>query len=116
MTTPTDTRSPADVNRSIHTLLGHTPHGHHWDKPDRDISSADYYHNLTALSEPEAKLREAGLWLTVEQTPHDVSAWWQRPIDEWTRYGIHEAFVMVDEAAARALAAEAALRAMQEAK
>ena len=107
----TDTRTPAEVNRSIHMLLGHTPHGFHWDKPDRDISSADYYHDLNALRDgPEAKLREAGLWLTVEQTPHDVSALWQRPIDEWTRYGIHEAFVMVDEDAARALAAEAALK------
>ena len=137
MTTPTDTRTPADINRSIAELVGHPEwvrlheprqdeqeahHGHDGFGPNGECTWClgiveralpDYYHDLNALRDgPEALLREAALKLSVDvYLDHAVVSWWS---DERAR--TNPEITAPTEAAARALAAEAALREMQEAK
>lgn len=111
--TTSDTRTPDEVSRSIAELMGWKRHGSHWDRPDGAPIGTDYYHDLNALRDgPEAKLREAGYTLIVGQHDGWYAVWskWDvlrhNEIKDWEADG-------PTEAAARALAAEAALKAMQ---
>ena len=119
----TDTRTPDEVNRHIAELMGwkyvpdpvggvRSAHWQHSTGVWRDYVP-DYYHDLNALHDgPEATLRAAALKLSVDvYLDHAVVSWWS---DERAR--TNPEITAPTEAAARALAAEAALREMQEAK
>ena len=114
------------MNRSIAELMGWIFEAHAESRPNRCAGLnpephwhnehgvlrgvPDYYHDLNALRDgPEATLRDAWWQSTVSCDREGVYvAEWYNPADEW-EYGIQAD----TEAAARALAAEAALKAMQ---
>ena len=131
MTTPTDTRTPADINRSIAELVGHPEwvrlheprqdeqeahHGHDGFGPNGECTWClgiveralpDYYRDLNALRDgPEVLLRAEGWTSTVWYYRDDgYHAQWIPPVIALGARGRADT-----EAAARALAAEAALK------